>query len=34
MTVGFDHFALSHGELADAGACMVEHVCRPAGSPA
>ena len=31
MTVGFDHFALSARELADAGVVLVEHPCRPRG---
>jgi formylmethanofuran dehydrogenase subunit A len=29
MTVGFAHFPLSQGELADAGLRVLEHACRP-----
>jgi formylmethanofuran dehydrogenase subunit A len=29
MTIGFDHFPLSDGELLDAGARVEEHACRP-----
>lgn len=29
MTTGFSHFALSEGELADAGAELLAHACRP-----
>jgi formylmethanofuran dehydrogenase subunit A len=29
MTVGFEHFPLSQGELADAGIRVLEHACRP-----
>jgi formylmethanofuran dehydrogenase subunit A len=29
MTVGFDHFQISEAELADGGAHLIEHACRP-----
>ncbi len=29
MTIGFEHFPLSEGELADAGARLLPHPCRP-----
>jgi formylmethanofuran dehydrogenase subunit A len=34
LTVGFDHFPLSEGELADAGTRIEEHPCRTTGARA